>query len=77
MQIHILVMSDTRRITANLPDDLLAEAMESTGKGITDTLVEGLELVRRARAHRKAMALKGRLTLAIDLEVSRERRARR
>lgn len=70
-------MSETRRITANLPDDLLEEAMESTGKGITDTLVEGLELVRRARAHRKAMALKGRLTLDVDLEVARERRPRR
>lgn len=70
-------MSLTRRITANLPEELLEEAMESTGKGITDTLVEGLELVRRTRAHRKAMALKGRLTLDVDLEVSRERRPRR
>lgn len=70
-------MSNTRRITANLPDDLLEEAMETTGKGITDTLIEGLERVLRARAHRKAMALKGRLALDIDLEVARERRPRR
>ena len=75
--IHIAIMSSTRRITANLPEALLEEAMETTGKGITDTLVEGLELVRRARAHRKAMALKGRLALDIDLETSRERRPRR
>ena len=70
-------MSSTRRITANLPEALLEEAMRTTGKGITDTLVEGLELVRRTRAHRTARALKGRLALDIDLETSRERRPRR
>ncbi|HET9332283.1 MAG TPA: hypothetical protein VFQ21_01730 [Gemmatimonadota bacterium] len=66
-------MSDTRWITADLPDHLLKEAMETTGKGITDTLIEGLELVRRSRAHRKAMALKGRLGLDIDPDVVRDR----
>ena len=65
-----------RRITANLPEDLLEEAMEATGAGITETITEGLELVRRTRAYRKAMHLKGSLNLAVDLEESRERRAR-
>jgi hypothetical protein len=63
-----------RRITANLPAELLDEALETTGKGITETLVEGLELVRRSRAWRKALALKGKLHLDVDLESSRERR---
>jgi hypothetical protein len=40
------------------------------------TLVEGLERVRRADAYRKAMALKGRVRLTIDLAASRERRRR-
>jgi hypothetical protein len=66
-----------RRITANLPEDLLEEAMETTGKGITDTLTQGLELVRRTRAYRKAMDLRGVLEIEIDLEASRERRSRR
>jgi hypothetical protein len=66
----------TRRITANLPERLLDEAMEVTGKGITETLVEGLRLVRRARAYDKAMALRGKVDLRIDLETSRERRRR-
>lgn len=63
-----------RRITANLPAELLDEALETTGKGITETLVEGLELVRRSRAWRKALALKGKITIDLDLEASRERR---
>ena len=65
-----------RRITANLPGDLLADAMRVTRKGITGTLVEGLHLVRRARAYDKAMALRGKLFLDVDLETSRERRRR-
>jgi hypothetical protein len=66
-----------RRITANLPKDLLEEAMETTGKGITETLTEGLELVRRTGAYRKAMELRGTLEIELDLETSRERRPRR
>ena len=69
-------MGHARRITANLPDDLLADAMAITGRGITDTLVEGLRLVRRARGLEKALALRGRLHLDVDLETSRERRRR-
>ena len=65
-----------RRITANLPGDLLDQAMKVTGRGITDTLVEGLERLRRADAYRKAMTLKGHVRIAIDLGTSRERRRR-
>jgi len=63
----------TKRITANLPDTLLEEATAVTGKGITETLIAGLELVRRSRAHAKASALRGKIHLDIDLEASRER----
>lgn len=64
----------TRRVTANLPKELLRTAQEVTGKGITETIVEGLELVRRRRAGQMLKALKGRVTLDIDLDASRERR---
>jgi hypothetical protein len=69
-------MAQAKRITANLPEDLLRDAMKVTRKGITDTLVEGLRLIRRTRAYEKAMALRGTLRLDVDLETSRERRHR-
>ena len=69
-------MSDQRRVTANLPATLLDEAMDATGKGITETLVDGLRLVRASGAYRKAMALRGKLDLRPDLETSRERAGR-
>lgn len=63
-------------MTANLPAELLEEALEATGEGITETLTEGLRLIRRTRAYPKAMALKGKLRLRVDLAGSRERRRR-
>lgn len=72
--VSIKVMIKQRRITANLPGDLLDDAMQATGKGITETIIEGLERVRRSRAYDKAMALRGKIKLTIDLEESRERR---
>jgi len=69
-------MTATRRISANLPARLLEDAQRTTGKGITETLVSGLELVRRSAAAAKAARLKGRLHLSVDLEVSRERARR-
>lgn len=73
---HYADMARTRRVTANLPADLLKEATEATGKGITDTLTAGLELVRRRKALEKAAQLKGKLVLEIDLATSRERARR-
>lgn len=62
-----------KRVTANLPKDLIEAAMEVTGRGITETLVEGLRRVAQSRAYDKAMALKGKIHLRIDLNESRER----
>jgi hypothetical protein len=64
----------TRRVTANLPSDLLAAAMEVTGKGITETIIEGLTQIQRRRFYERAIALRGRVRLEIDLEEARGRR---
>jgi hypothetical protein len=69
-------MNGTRRVTANLPVELLNGACRVTGKGITETLVTGLALVKRTAAAQKAARLRGRLHLKVDLGVSRERARR-
>jgi hypothetical protein len=63
----------TRRVTANLPVELLDAACGVTGEGITETLVRGLTLVRRSAAASRARSLRGKLRLDLDLEGSRER----
>ena len=71
-------MSDdeVKRVTVNLPRHLLRDASEVTGAGTTETIVQGLQLLARRRAYTKALALKGKLDLRIDLEASRERAGR-
>ena len=62
-----------KRITANLSTELLEDATKITGKGITETLTEGLLLIRRSRVFAKAEALRGKIHLDIDIDESRER----
>jgi hypothetical protein len=69
-------MNVTRRVTANPPIELLEQATRASGKGITETLVAGLTLVKRSAAAGKAKALRGRSVLDVELEVSRERARR-
>lgn len=69
-------MEKIKRITANIPEVLLREAIEVTGATLTETIIQGLRLVKRAAAFEKAKALKGKLNLEIDLDVSRERNGR-
>ena len=65
-------MNITRRITANIPENLLLEAEEVTGKGITATLIEGLKLIKRSRAYDRAQKLKN-IKLDVNIDISRER----
>jgi len=68
------VVNAIRRITVELPGDLLDAALEVSGKGVTETLVEALELIRRRRFYSRALALQGKLRLDLDLEEARGRR---
>jgi hypothetical protein len=70
---HHRPVNKTRRVTANLPEELLEDAMRMTGKGVTETLVTGLRLIRRRHAYDTAMALRGKARLMVDLDRSRER----
>jgi hypothetical protein len=62
-----------RRVTANLPAALLDDATRITGTGITETLIEGLQMLKRRRAATKAAALRGSIQLDIDTDTLRER----
>src|SRR5262245_30819064 len=60
-----------RKVTVNLPGDLLDEAVRITAKGITPTIVEGLHEIQR-RAKRSALRrLRGKVRFVLDLEATR------
>jgi hypothetical protein len=61
----------TRKITVNVPGRVLENAVKVTGKGVTSTVIEGLEELDR-RAKRSALrALRGKVRFELDLEDTR------
>ena len=61
----------SRKITVNVPARVLENAVKVTGKGVTLTVIEGLEELDR-RAKRSALrALRGKIRLELDLEDTR------
>jgi hypothetical protein len=61
------LMSQTRKITVEVPEALLERARESSGEGITGTVRRGLELVAAGRAYDELRKLRGKVRLNIDV----------
>jgi len=60
-----------KKVTVNLPVRTLENATRVTGRGITLTIIEGLQELER-RAKRSALrALKGKVRFQLDLEETR------
>jgi hypothetical protein len=70
----VLGMPDTRKITVEVPEDLLRRAQAASGEGITGTVRRGLALVAAGRAYDELRRLRGKLKLGLDLEALREDR---
>ena len=68
-------MNETQKITAHVPAQLLRRAQAATGKGITETVRLGLDLLASAKAAEELRRLRGKVRLDIDLvELRRDRR---
>lgn len=52
-----------RKITANIPAKLLQQAQATTGLGITETLVAGLEALERSRKRAALRLLRGKVRI--------------
>jgi hypothetical protein len=67
-------MPDTRKITVEVPEDLLERAQDASGEGITQTVRRGLALVAAGRAYDELRRLRGKVKLGLDLQALREDR---
>jgi hypothetical protein len=67
-------MALSRKITVELPVDLLRKAQGSTGEGVTATIRKGLELVAASHASDELRKLRGRVRFSIDWRELREDR---
>jgi hypothetical protein len=54
-------MARLRKITVNVPAELLEKAQEASGGGITQTVRTGLELVAASRAYARLRQLRGKV----------------
>ena len=64
----------TQKITVHVDEDLLRQARKRTGKGVTATIRQGLQLVAASEAYERLRALRGKVAFSIDLEALREDR---
>jgi hypothetical protein len=78
MLVWVLVSSRAvraaKKVTVEIPPDLLRRAQRSTGEGITSTVRKGLELLAASRAYDELRKLKGRVRLSTNLESLRQDR---
>lgn len=55
-------MDAARKITVEVPEDLLDKAQQATGTGITQTVRAGLQLVAASQAYARLRQLRGKVT---------------
>jgi hypothetical protein len=60
-----------KKVTVNIPARLLERAQQSTGLGITETIVSGLEELERKRKRSALRRLRGSVRFELDLEQTR------
>jgi hypothetical protein len=60
-----------KKITANIPAKLLERAQEGTGRGITETLIAGLEELERTRTRSALRLLRGKVRFELKLDKTR------
>lgn len=63
-----------QKVTVHIDRELLRRAKERTGKGVTATIRQGLELVAASAVYDRLRALRGQVRFSIDLKKLREDR---
>ena len=59
--VKLVVMNAARKITVEVPEELLEKAQEASGEGITQTVRTGLQLVAASRTYTRLLQLRGKV----------------
>jgi hypothetical protein len=62
--IILTVMETVRKITVEIPEELLDKARKASGAGITQTVRTGLQLVAASHAYARLRQLRGKVRFA-------------
>jgi hypothetical protein len=58
----------TRKITIEVPADLLEKAQQATGAGVTQTIRTGLQLAAASQAYARLRQLRGKVRFSLTWE---------
>lgn len=65
-------MKNSKKITLNLPSDLIQDAQKITGVGITETIREALIELKKKKAREEILKLRGKIAFELDLNKTRQ-----
>jgi hypothetical protein len=60
-------MNPARKITVEIPEDLLQKAQQASGAGVTQTVRAGLQLLAASRAYTQLRQLRGKVRFSRTL----------
>ncbi len=69
-----VVHMSVQKVTVHVESELLKRARAQTGKGVTATIREGLELVAAGQVYDRLRALRGKVAFTIDPRALRKDR---
>ena len=61
-------MAKARKITVEVPDDLLRKAQRASGSGVTQTVRAGLQLMAASAAYSRLLQLRGKVRFSRSVE---------
>jgi Arc/MetJ-type ribon-helix-helix transcriptional regulator len=61
-------MGDMRKITVEVPEDLLQRVQAFTGEGVSETVRQALRKLDSIRAQRELMKLRGKVKFSMSLD---------
>jgi len=62
------IMAKARKITVEVPDELLKKAQRASGSGVTQTVRAGLELMAASEAYARLLQLQGKVRFSRSAE---------
>lgn len=57
-----------RKITVEVPEDLIASVQAGAGTGVTETVRQALELMRQRQIQNRLRKLRGKVTFSMTLD---------
>ena len=64
----ISIMQRARKITVEVPPDLLEKAQRASGRGITQTVRAGLQLMAASEAYAQLLQFRGKVRFSRSVE---------